>query len=663
MGKDKIQKIVTRRITMSKVKISPAKLGGQIRATSFNEEDNTIEVVWSTGAKGKRYTWSGEYYEELSMKKSDVQLERLNAGAPVLNNHSSYDLRSNIGKVEKAWIKNGEGLAIVRLSKREDVAGIVQDIKDGIISNLSVGYRVHSYKDVSKKNDEIPTYRAIDWEPMEISFVNIPFDFKAQSRSSENETSFYDVNIEEREMPEENKEETLVRDKQVEDNKTEEVVQPSVNQDNERQEENVSKEVEKKIREEEKARCLEIRSACKSLKLDSSVADGFVERDISADEARKEMIKLAEKRDEETTTVTPTIEVTSAQEEKRAESMVNAIIHRVNPENELKSEDREYRGMDLVDMARATLNNQGVKTSGLTKSEIAERALHSTSDFVHILENVTNKSLRDAYAEREQTFAPFTRNVTVSDFKQISRTQLGDAPSLNKVNEQGEFTHGKTSDAAEKYSVETFGRIVGISRQTIVNDDLDALSRLPQMYGRAARDLESRLVYNEITSNPQMADGEPLFSAAHGNLASSGTAIDVASVSKGRQAMRLQKGLGDELFIDLMPKYILTPVALQTTVDQFLGQITPNTNGEVNPFTSRLQGISDPRLDVAPGAWYMIASKDQIDMIEIARLEGQQGPVLSQKIGFEKDGVQFKVVYDLGVKVIDHRGFYKNPGV
>lgn len=128
---------------MSKINTQKCRMDAIVQRNSFNKEDRTVEVVFSTGSKGKRWTWTGSYYEELSLKKESVRLDRLNAGAPVLNNHSSYDLKDSLGVVEKAWLKGKEARAILRLSSRDDVAGIVQDIEDGIIRNISEIGRAH----------------------------------------------------------------------------------------------------------------------------------------------------------------------------------------------------------------------------------------------------------------------------------------------------------------------------------------------------------------------------------------------------------------------------------------------------------------------------------------------------------------------------------------
>jgi hypothetical protein len=118
------------------------------------------------------------------MSPQAVRLDRLNSGAALLNNHQSADLSNILGVVERAWIENGEGRARVRFSERAEVDPIFRDVAAGIIRNVSVGYQVHQWSEPERANkDEPPTYRALDWEPMELSLVGVPFDAKAQTRS------------------------------------------------------------------------------------------------------------------------------------------------------------------------------------------------------------------------------------------------------------------------------------------------------------------------------------------------------------------------------------------------------------------------------------------------------------------------------------------------
>ena len=88
---------------------------GTFEPSSFDEKRGTVEVVFTTGARGKRRSWiDGTYYEELEVSERACDLSRLNNGASVLNAHSQWDIGDVIGVVERAWIANGQGRALLR---------------------------------------------------------------------------------------------------------------------------------------------------------------------------------------------------------------------------------------------------------------------------------------------------------------------------------------------------------------------------------------------------------------------------------------------------------------------------------------------------------------------------------------------------------------------
>lgn len=170
----------------------------EIRTDSFNADKYTIDLCWTTGATVRRRSWyDGPYDEELVVGASNVRLDRLNAGAPYLNSHDGYDLAGVIGSVVPgtARLVKGEGLATVQLSRRDDVAGIVQDIRDGVIRNNSVGYRVHAVEKLERDDGSVPLWRVIDWEPLELSAVPIPADPGAQMRAHKEKRSLYPCQV------------------------------------------------------------------------------------------------------------------------------------------------------------------------------------------------------------------------------------------------------------------------------------------------------------------------------------------------------------------------------------------------------------------------------------------------------------------------------------
>ena len=207
--------------------------------------------------------------------------------------------------------------------------------------------------------------------------------------------------------------------------------------------------------------------------------------------------------------------------------------------------------------------------------------------------------------------------------------------------------------------------MVAITRQTLINDDLDAFTRIPAMYGNSIAQLEPDVVWGIITANPAMADGTALFHANHKNLAGTGAALAVDAVGAARAAMALQTGLDKKTVLNIRPAFLIVPAALELKAEQLVAQnLVPAATSSVVPQSIRtLSPISEPRLDAASAtAWYLAASPNQIDTIEYAYLEGQQGAYIETRNGFDVDGVEIKCRLDFGAKAIDWRGLYKNPG-
>ena len=160
--------------------------GAEICVDSFDEATNSIELVWTTGAAVQRYSYrDGPFIEELVVSPKAVRLGRLNAGAPFLNTHSSYDLSQVIGAVQDGTAKldGGRGLCRMGLSVDPAHAGIVGNIKAKIIRNVSVGYLIHAVEKSERDDGKPAVWRVTDWEPIEVSAVPIPADPGSQIRS------------------------------------------------------------------------------------------------------------------------------------------------------------------------------------------------------------------------------------------------------------------------------------------------------------------------------------------------------------------------------------------------------------------------------------------------------------------------------------------------
>ncbi|MBP7659946.1 MAG: Mu-like prophage major head subunit gpT family protein [Burkholderiaceae bacterium] len=669
---------------------APAALPMQLRRApilpaTVNTEARSVDVVFTTGAAVRRRRWTGwdtsvPFDEILEVSDRAVDLTRLNAGAPALDSHSVWSSHSQVGVVERAWIEGKEGRATIRFPREgldqaaDRMFGL---IGDGIIRNVSVGYSIDRVKVVEPSRKGEVERRIVErWTPLEVSFVTVPADPRAQVRAADQAS--YPVEIvdtrmqKEASMPESTT--TVAGDVPASHETRQPPVaapanpEPTAARMPEPAPAPDSEAIATRARDAERDRVSTIYDLTGRLKLERGFAEDLVKRGVTVDESRRLILDQVAAKSDETRTFPHVSIPLGGRDERitRRDAVASALLHRYSPTLfPLEDAARQYRGMTLLELARESLGNAGVNTRGLSRDEVATRALHSTSDFPEILSAVTNKTLRQAYDAYPRTFALFCRQVLATDFKAMHRVQLGEAPQLLEVGESGEFKRGTLGESKESYKVKTYGRVVAITRQVLINDDLDAFTRIPAMYGNSIAQLESDVVWGIITANPAMADGTALFHANHRNLAGTAAALDVTSVGAARAAMAKQTGLDKKTVLNIRPAYLIVPASLELKAEQLVAQnLVPAATASVVPQSIRtLSPISEPRLDAASEtAWYLAASPNQIDTIEYAYLEGQQGAYIETRNGFDVDGVEIKCRLDFGAKAIDWRGLYRNAG-
>lgn len=360
----------------------------------------------------------------------------------------------------------------------------------------------------------------------------------------------------------------------------------------------------------------------------------------------------------------------------RVAGIEEAMLHRMDARTPMTDNGRQFRSFTLIELCREFLEVHGVSTRGMDRMAVARTALqyrsglHGTSDFPALMASIANKRLRSSYQENPGTYKVWARRApNAPDFKSISVATLSAMPDLLRTNEHGEFQWGTVSDGVANYSLLTYGRLVGLSRQTLVNDDLRAFDRALLAFGSAAARLENRTVYSELTGNANMVDGVPLFHANHWNVKTGGlSALSALALGDGRTSMRLQKGAAQEL-LNLAPSYLIVPAMLEQTAYQLTSaNYVPSAKAEVNEFReggrTALEPIVEPILDAnSSTAWYLAASTGSVDTVEYCYLDGAEGPFIDAKVGFEVDGIIFKCRLDFVAKAVDYRGLYKGVGV
>ncbi len=602
--------------------------------SSYDAAKRTIGVVWSTGAPVARQDFEGPFTERLDMSADAVDLSQLR-GAPVLNSHDRFDVRSILGVVENPSVGDGRGTATVRFSDRPEIAGIVRDIAEGIISRVSVGYSVGRWA-TTKDAQGVRTKTATRWTPAEISFTAIPADQGARTRASGADDADECTC-----PPGTDPEDCDCFDDDEEDNMTKAAIPD------------------------------QIRSAATLLGIaDQTFVDNLATREgVTVEAARGELLTHLQQT-QPTVVSRTTATVTRDEADTFHDRALNALAHRVEPRIKLRDDARPWAGRRIADIGREFLRIGGVSTLG-NDAEIISRwgALHTTSDFGNFLAELFNKQLLPAYLIAPSGLKLLARQATANDFRAKHVYRNSPMGQLMPVNEHGEFKRTTKADVKpESYSVQSFAAVFGISRQALVNDDMGAFSDIGAALAIQAAEFENQQLAALLISNPIMSDGNPFFSAPHANIETTHlNEPDEDSLSSGRLAMRMQTNQNGQP-IDVRPLYLLAPAALETDAAKALAAIYPPSTDAVNPFTGFVGPVIDPRLDHAGqvAAWYLFGDVAVYPTLEYSYLSGAEGPRVFTRVGFaggsDIDGTEILCQLDYGCGVIGWQGAFKNPG-
>lgn len=569
-------------------------------------DGRTVEAIVSTGAD--RPLFGG--VERLDLGGAD--LSRVASGnVPVLDAHRASSTRDQLGSVIAAE-QRPEGLWVKIKFRGNDAARqVLADIAEGALRGLSIGYAVTTWKDTTEGERRIRT--VTKWTLFEVSVVPVPADAGAHFRNGEHHMTTITTGVQ-----------------TLETAPAPVLTRAQIN--------------------------AEIRSITATAGLPATWADAQIDAEAAPDTVRRAAFDAIAQRGAQPAPRTR-VEIGTDHTDPRtiATRAGEALYARMHPEHQLSDAARPFAYMAIPDLARDCLRRNHIITTGLSGADVITRALHSTSDLSLTLGDTTGRELRRAYEAAPGAVRQVARQTTARDFRAKRPIQLGAAPMLEKVNEGGEFKSGTIGESAESYRVETFGKIVGLSRQILINDDLDAFQRVPGALGAQAAAFVDAQLAALVASNPTMSDTVAVFDAA-GHKNQSAATVIADDLHIARLAMRKQTGLAGEL-INLTPRFVLVPAELETAMEKALSEVQAASTDDANPF-ARLSLIVEPRLTSAT-QWYMVADPAQIDGLEYAYLEGAPGPQIETRAGFEVDGVQIKVRLDFGAGWIDHRGWYR----
>jgi phage major head subunit gpT-like protein len=295
----------------------------------------------------------------------------------------------------------------------------------------------------------------------------------------------------------------------------------------------------------------------------------------------------------------------------------------------------------------------------------------STITLSGILSNVANKALLEAYSGVEGIATRICAQTDVNDFKQVTRYRMTGQGTFEKVGPDGELKHAQLTEESFTNQIDTYGKIIALTRQMSINDDLGAFLQIPRILGRQSAIAVESAVFTLLLSNPSN-----FFSVGNKNYFSGAdTTLQISSLTTAEQ-MFLDQTDKDGKPILISPAILLTPTSLKVTGQQLMTETRVNetTTSDKpkpanNPHAGKWEPLSSPYLNSqgiagsSAVAWYLLANPADVAAMEIAYLRGLRTPTIeSGETDFDTLGMKWRGFFDFGVAMQDFRAAVKSKG-
>lgn len=636
---------------------------------SVDADTRTLDVVFSTGSTVRRTRAIGfdtriPYDETIIVSADAVNMERLNAGAPVLDSHENWTTLSQIGVVERAWIDGANAMARVRFPQEgidPSADRLFALVSDGIVRNVSVGYSQDVVRIIAaEKRDDVERRIVERWTPYEISFVTIPADVGAQVRSEDARqdgtrlspaviiSTSPKTRTKENGMPVAS--EIMPAAPAVTDPVTSPLpAGPDLSA--------------------ERQRSAEITDLATRHNLDAALMQRGIREGMTVEQFRAHAFDALAAQQP----FASHIRVERDETETRRAAMEESLALRLGASGQPSEAARGYMDMSFVELAAERLGLRRFGSSYAAREEVLRSAMHTTSDFPILLENAVNRSLASSYQLALPTYREIAVREDFNDFRPHTTVSVGDFPLLQTISEAGDIKFGTVGEKKESVAVIPYAVGLSFTRQMMLNDSLSGLAAVIARYGQSVALFEEKTAYAVKSLNsgdgPTLLEGAaPMFTTGRTNKAGTATAITIAAVGLGRQAMRGYKSIpsgapgdtGNELLFNA-PAIILVGPAKETEAEQFVStQIVPSARAEVNVFQGRLRPVVTPL--ISGNSWELYTDKSVRANFRWGLLNGYNVPRVRIDNPFGVQGTQMSVEHDFGFGAIDWRAGYRNAG-
>ncbi len=620
--------------------------------------------------------WWGK--EILDHDPAAVDLTRLNEIGCVLFNH---DRDKVVGKVLRAWIEAGRGLAEIEFDSDPDSDTIFQKVRTGTLKGVSVGYQIGLTEEVKPGQTSAdgrftgPCEIARKWWPLEVSIVSVPADETVGVGRQETAAETPEGNPEPLQYIKQ--EVTQMNDTQRAANAEPEIVKdeiraaeaatpvavPETNADAVRQ-----------AVEAERARINEITGICRSFDMDAAQ---YISGGQSVDQVRQAVLDALMHKNRPVSTG---VHVTETGEDNFRRDAVDGLLLRTGVDGAVESPStgaQKFRNLSLRDLAIQCLSREGNRSMNdlLTThpddlyNELCRQFYNPSAAFPAIMDETIRKGIVRLYNNVPTTFQLFTSKGTLKDFKQTADHEyvIGGVGDWALVPENGEIKPDlPRTELLPQRKLDTYAKSFSMSRQAFINDDIGFLTEVPGLYATAAKKTIDKQVYQILVGNTAIFDGQKLFCEEHKNLLSTGEKPSLEALQNMILAMQQQTDhFGEPIYIN--PRFIILPVGYEFDIYKVLHstQVTGSNNNDVNPlYNYPIQVIQSPVINALAGEaaapWFMVG--DGARGIQVDYLNGQETPTVRRMEAPGTLGFMWDMYLDWGIAVRDFRAIARNDG-
>jgi hypothetical protein len=274
-------------------------------------------------------------------------------------------------------------------------------------------------------------------------------------------------------------------------------------------------------------------------------------------------------------------------------------------------------------------------------------AAWATHSIAGILSNTANKFLLAGFDSVESAWRQISTVRSVNDFKTLTSYRLNGGFKFDKVSNGGELKNASASEESRTISADTYGIMTSVTRTDLINDDLSALTAVPQRIGRGGA-----LKLNDVFWNEFQADHNTWYTSGRGNIKTTAGALALANLKNITTLFRkLKDPDGNPVAVD--PRILLVPADQELAAAEIMGTnllVGGNTTvPNVNVLAGRYQVVSTTYLTNTDD-YYLVASPADLPAMEVAFLNGVQSPIVeTAEADFNTLGVQMRGYFDFGV--------------